>query len=294
MGGRRRAATKPASIRLERPALVSFSGGRTSGYMLYLLIQAHDGELPSDTHVVFANTGKERTETLDFVHECAKRWSVDIHWLERSETAPGFTEVTYGTASRSGEPFQALIDRKKRLPNWRERWCTQLLKVQPMIDFMASKGHALGEYDDVIGLRYDEGVRVLKGLASSNVSGRRVNYPLARKKVTVSDVHRFWAAQPFDLQLEPWQGNCDLCFLKGPKIRQRIIRQKPEIAQWWASNETQEKGKNLRGWWSNQSSVSQLTARARASAESSATPDDEHDVECGLHCGYEPEEDEAA
>src|SRR5690606_10171820 len=177
MSQRRRSATKPASIQLIRPALVSFSGGRTSGYMLYLLLQAHDGKLPGDAHVVFANTGKERTETLDFVHECGNRWGVDIHWLERSETAPGFTEVTYESASRRGEPFQALIDRKKRLPNWRERWCTELLKVQPMIDFMAAKGYGLGEYDDVIGLRYDEGMRIIKGFANADATGRRVKYP---------------------------------------------------------------------------------------------------------------------
>lgn len=163
-----------------------------------------------------------------------------------------------------------------------------------MIDFMAAKGYAVGEYDDVIGLRYDEGMRIIKGFDNAYATGRRVNYPLAQKKITVSDVHRFWTAQPFDLQLAPWQGNCDLCFLKGPKIRQRIIQEKPQIAEWWAANETPEKGRNLRGWWSNKSSVRQLSALASASAENSAAPGDEHDVECGLHCGYEIEENEAA
>lgn len=53
------------------PALISFSGGRTSGYMLRHILDAHDGTLPDDVVVTFANTGKEREETLRFVHDCA-------------------------------------------------------------------------------------------------------------------------------------------------------------------------------------------------------------------------------
>ena len=42
------------------PALISFSGGRTSAYMLKMILDAHGGTLPDDVHVCFANTGKER------------------------------------------------------------------------------------------------------------------------------------------------------------------------------------------------------------------------------------------
>ncbi len=55
------------------PALISFSGGRTSGYMLWRILQAHGGTLPDDVYVTFANTGKEREETLRFVYECGSR-----------------------------------------------------------------------------------------------------------------------------------------------------------------------------------------------------------------------------
>jgi len=68
--------------KIEGPALISFSGGRTSGFMLHNIIQAHGGKLPDDIHVVFANTGKEAPETLDFVNDIAKKWDINIHWLE--------------------------------------------------------------------------------------------------------------------------------------------------------------------------------------------------------------------
>ena len=50
--------------------------------MLKKIIDAYNGKLPKDIIVCFANTGKELEETLEFVHECEKRWNVPIHWLE--------------------------------------------------------------------------------------------------------------------------------------------------------------------------------------------------------------------
>lgn len=275
------------------PALISFSGGRTSAFMLWNILQAHGGTLPADVHVNFANTGKEREETLRFVHDCGSRWGVKINWIEYRDAALGFELVGFNSASRNGEPFQALIDKKKRLPNWKERWCTALLKVQPMTDFAMSLGLMPGSYTEVIGLRYDEGYRILKGLESADKRGRKVLYPLSKAKVTKADVMAFWAAQPFDLRLEPWEGNCDLCFLKGRGIRKRIIRADQSRAEWWARNETENKGKQERGWFDRRDSVAGLLDEVRR------TPDifdqfdpEEYDVECGLHCS--PFEAEAA
>lgn len=72
----------PNPYRLDPPAVVSFSGGRTSGYMLWHILESFGGKLPEDVRVVFCNTGKERPETLDFVERCGQRWGVPIVWLE--------------------------------------------------------------------------------------------------------------------------------------------------------------------------------------------------------------------
>lgn len=117
------------------PTLWSFSGGRTSAYMLWRGLQAYGGTLPEDHVVIFANTGKEREETLRFVHECATRWSVKVHWLEWRNAKPCFEEVGYNSAARNGEPFAALIAKKKYLPNAVTRFCTQELKIRTMRDF---------------------------------------------------------------------------------------------------------------------------------------------------------------
>ena len=42
--------------------LISFSGGRTSGYMLHRILKAN-GDLPDRVKVLFANTGREMPDT---------------------------------------------------------------------------------------------------------------------------------------------------------------------------------------------------------------------------------------
>lgn len=56
-------------FRITGPAIISVSGGRTSAYMLWRILQAHGGTLPSDVHAAFANTGREMPATLDFVQD---------------------------------------------------------------------------------------------------------------------------------------------------------------------------------------------------------------------------------
>ena len=65
-----------------RPVIINFSGGRTSAYMLRRILDRYDGQLPPHVRVAFANTGKEKEETLQFVQECSDRWGVQITWLE--------------------------------------------------------------------------------------------------------------------------------------------------------------------------------------------------------------------
>jgi len=262
---------------IEGQARLSFSGGRTSAYMLWRILDAYQGVLPPDIIPVFANTGKEREETLRFVHECASRWGVKVRWIEWRADQAGFEEVGYNSASRKGEPFAALIAKKKITPNWQMRFCTQYLKVQAMTDFIASLGWREG-YREIIGLRYDEGHRVLKMLERNDKYGRICVAPLAKAKITERDVLTFWNRQPFDLGLEPGEGNCGLCFLKGRGLRKELIRRRPASADWWSEQE-----RSVNGFFDRRDSYAGLQAEVHKSPDlfdASA----EHDVECGLLC----------
>lgn len=231
---------------IEGPALISFSGGRTSGMMLWKILEAHGWKLPDDVHVTFANTGKEREETLRFVHECGSRWAVKIHWLEyrrRERNAPwedGFTEVGYNSASRNGEPFADLIQRKKYLPNPVTRFCTIELKIRVMRNFAKAQGWK--NWKNVVGLRRDEMNRVFKAI-ERNENGTdpwQTVMPMASApphSLTEKDVIQFWSEQPFDLDLKQYEGNCDMCFLKGRSTKMRLERDNPGMADWWVQME---------------------------------------------------------
>jgi 3'-phosphoadenosine 5'-phosphosulfate sulfotransferase (PAPS reductase)/FAD synthetase len=260
------------------PAALSFSGGRTSGYMLRRVLDAYNGVLPPDIIPIFANTGKEREETLRFVYECESRWGVKVRWIEWRADAPGFEEVGYNMAARQGEPFAALIAKKKITPNWQMRFCTQYLKVQAMTDFVASLGFVGGGYREIIGLRHDEGHRVLKMLERNEKYGRLCVAPLAKAKVTKRDVMDFWKVQPFDLGLESGEGNCDLCFLKGRGLRKELIRRRPASADWWITQE-----ETVNGFFDRRDSYAGLCGEVHKSPDLFEA-DAEHDVECGLLC----------
>ena len=186
--------------RIPTPAVISFSGGRTSAFMLKQILNAYDGQLPNDIKICFANTGKEMPETLDFVHEVEKMWDLDIHWLELeiSETPPIWRtkRVTYETASRKGEPFDELIIKTQMLPNLHKRICTIELKIKRIEQYMKSLGYT--EWYSCLGLRYDEPKRVADSKARAE---RYVNIcPLYDAKATNEDVLSFWQKNNFDLK----------------------------------------------------------------------------------------------
>jgi len=223
-------------FRITEPTLISFSGGRTSAYMLWRVLQTHNGILPNDAVVCFANTGKEVEQTYEFIKNCEAHWNVKINWLEYLPDAPGFKVVNFGTAARNGEPFEAVIRKYSKLPNPAQRWCTGKLKITTMHKFVRSLGweHHESDNNDFVGIRYDEPRRSAKSPLAK--------MPLVAAKITKADIFEFWSKQPFDLNLpvingETVGGNCDLCFLKSlPKVVS-LIREKPELATWWIKME---------------------------------------------------------
>jgi len=226
-------------FKIEGPAVVSFSGGRTSGYMLWRILQSHGGTLPPDVKVVFCNTGKERPETLDFVERCACEWGVSVVWVEyrrSDEGAHGFAVVDYATASRHGEPIEALVRARSQLPNPVISFCIQEVKQRPLKKWCVSS-LGWGRWTNLVGIRADEPHRLSKGKGNARRERYEVEHPLAAAGVSLGDVSGFWASHPFDLQLRSDEGNCDLCFLKGAGKTERLMRDRPDLAQWWIDME---------------------------------------------------------
>lgn len=228
-------------FKIDGPTCISFSGGRTSAYMLWRVLQSNGG-LPSDAVVCFANTGKEDEATLRFVRDCAVNWGVPIHWLEFRDDEAGFALVNFDTASRNGEPFEAVIKKRNFLPNPIARFCTVELKIQPEHKFLKSVGW--DEWDNFVGIRSDEPRRVakIKANPSGGKAGPERLMPMNDAGLTKREVGEFWRRSPFDLDLPNHNGvtshgNCDLCFLKGAAQILSLIAEKPERAVWWVKQE---------------------------------------------------------
>ncbi|MBL8680151.1 MAG: phosphoadenosine phosphosulfate reductase family protein [Myxococcales bacterium] len=248
------------------PALISFSGGRTSAYLLHRILQRG---LRNDVHVVFADTGKERSETYDFVHECAARWSVQVHWVRR----PSPEGVL---------PFEQLITDRGYLPNPIMRMCTTELKIRPMKRFMLDRGYE--EWTMVLGIRADEPLRAAKLLAPTKERWDH-RLPLYRAGITEAHVMKFWSTQPFDLALRPHEGNCDLCFLKTLTKRLDIVREHPDFVDWWARQEerTGQQFKAATKSRKGEPPYRSLPMLARASSSSSQGAEEGGSVDCVCH-----------
>lgn len=232
------------SYKINEPTCISFSGGRTSAYMLKMVLDEGGGRLPDQAVVCFANTGKEEEATLKFVNDCSVNWDVPITWIEyqdHEEPLERYKIVDFESASRNGEPFEAIIRKRQYLPNPVTRFCTSELKIRPMacylkhLDMFLDCSKSELENASWIGLRADEARR-----AAKIADKRRI--PLFTAGVTVQDISDFWAVQPFNLELPTYKGrtlagNCDLCFLKPLNQVATLIAEKPERAIWWANME---------------------------------------------------------
>lgn len=227
--------------RVDGLTALSFSGGRTSAYMARQVQLANPGK---DITYLFANTGKEREETLRFVQRCDEEWGLGVIWIEFRDSDAGFTLVDFETASRQGEPFEAAIRKRRYLPNPVTRYCTVELKIRAMHRYLKSIGWADGdgEWDQMVGIRADEHRRVAKIRkrgTSTETPREQMRLPLADAGITLADIDSFWSEQPFRLDLptvngKTLLGNCDLCFLKGRQQTYSIIQSDLRSADWWA------------------------------------------------------------
>lgn len=206
------------------PLLVSFSGGRTSAFMARFLKEHY---LNREMLFVFANTGKEKEETLIFVDKCDKEFDLNLVWLEadvNDEKGKGTTYkiVDFETASRNGEPFEAVI-KKYGLPSKLYRHCTRELKENPIHKY--AKEILGSDYLTALGIRADEKHRLK--------SDPKKIYPLAEVNIDEVFIRGWWKRQSFDLELKDYEGNCDLCFLKSTRKKLTLIAENPSIVDWW-------------------------------------------------------------
>lgn len=202
--------------------LISFSGGETSGFMLQHILNNYSNH---NIEVVFANTGEENEETLEFVQKCAEYFNVKVTWLEYERL--GFKIVDYTTAYRShnkkeienkwqNHPFRKYIS-EFGIPNLQSMTCTRELKEYIINRYLTSIKWKPLNHTKAIGIRADEIDRIGK-----------LWYPLVFLGTTKPFVNNYWDKMPFRLNLKGYQGNCKTCWKKSFRKLVTIMRYNPE------------------------------------------------------------------
>lgn len=204
--------------------LISFSGGETSAYMTQWCLNYWKDVY--NMVVVFANTGEENEETLEFIKKCDDILGFNTVWVEAvvHECRKGTTHkiVDFESASRDGEPFEEVIS-KYGIPNQAYPHCTRELKTQPITSYVKND-EKWEDYYTAIGIRVDEVDRV-----DPKRKEKKFLYPLAEHhRCTKQHINKYWSEMPFRVELKGYQGNCKACWKKSDRKLFTIAKENPE------------------------------------------------------------------
>lgn len=251
---------RDAAARLPPPdehSMAGISGGRTSALMAYLL--------PRSTALVFANTGREHSKTLDFLcrlEDDLQRPIVRVEFRAPRRGEPPknatFEIVTHQTLSRKGEPFTDFLlclasfrAKHKGLgpiaPWAASRICTSYLKLKTKWKLAEAWGWGKADdYTDYVGLRADEPERVAGVRRRNAERGTDERALLADLGIVKGDkpgqhfgVLQFWEDMPYDLGIPEHLGNCIECFLKDEGDLALALDDSEALPEWAFSIEDQ-------------------------------------------------------
>jgi hypothetical protein len=237
----------------------SLSGGKTSSYMaahhpadhdIFALVRIEDVRCaPKDKGLIKAVEGKINQEFIATAEsDLTLKAVLDLEQLIGRK-------ITWVT----GPTFEGAIQRKGGiLPNFMLRFCTQMMKMQPIFDYCQGN---FGMVEMAIGFRYDEIERsarqnnVFKTIVGKLPDGRNkwaeiewrtCVYPLIETKVFHGDV-RTWA-ETSGLVFPP-DSNCVGCFHKPIQQLRKNFEDEPDKMRWFQEQETPTKdGKKLKQW----------------------------------------------
>ncbi|CDG99841.1 phosphoadenosine phosphosulfate reductase family protein [Xenorhabdus bovienii] len=192
--------------------VVSFSGGRTSAYLVYLMEQRRQqGE---EVHYIFMDTGAEHPMTYRFVREVVKFWDIPLVVLQ-AEMNPqlgasnGYTVWEPKDIQRMPvlKPFSDMV-KKYGTPYIGGAFCTDRLKLRPFNAY-CNDHFGRGNYQTWIGIRADEPRRLNRKDS--------IGYLADISDFDKQDVLDWWETQPFNLLIPEHLGNCVFCIKKSSK-----------------------------------------------------------------------------
>jgi hypothetical protein len=205
--------------------IVSFSGGRTSAYMVHLIERMRKEGTIDNVHYVFLDTGAEHPKTYEFIRNCVKHFGIDLTCLRALVNPEKGIGVTY--------KIVGLDDCKPDLQPWKDftakygtpyvsgAFCTSRMKTDPF-DKWCNNTFGKDNYTTWLGMRIDEPRRIR--------DRKNIRYLAEISLMDKASILGWWSEQPFDLDIEEWLGNCVFCLKKGVNKIALAQRSEPEMA----------------------------------------------------------------
>lgn len=119
----------------------------------------------------------------------------------------------------SGMSLAALIEKQQALPNWRQRWCTRIIKIEAHARFLMQYPHTVS----YIGLRADEEAR--EGGNYAEVPGAETRYPLREWGWGIKEVVGYLEQRDVCI---PKRTDCMLCFFQRLHEWHELWRDMPD------------------------------------------------------------------
>lgn len=157
--------------------IVSFSGGRSSALLVYLMKKQHP-----DTDFVFMDTGAEHPKTYEFVKNVVKHFDINLTCL-RVVVNPelgqenSYREITLDELTQDLQPFRDVCY-KYGLPYLGGAFCTRSMKLEPFTRYCNNK-YGKNNYQTWLGIRADDpNIRVVERRQQENKIMYRGNHSL--------------------------------------------------------------------------------------------------------------------
>lgn len=201
--------------------IVSFSGGRTSAYLLNLFKDDKNAVF------IFCDTGAEHPNTYKFIKQCVKHFDIDLICLKTVVNPQKGVGVRYRVVNIDSIGWDlsmfADISKKYGAPfNPGGTHCTQHLKTIPFYKY-CDDNFGKDNYITWLGIRIDE-IRRLK-------PKKGVKYLAEISQMDKNGILGFWRDMPFNLDLDEWLGNCVFCIKKPVNRVALATLSEPKLAK---------------------------------------------------------------
>lgn len=164
--------------------IVALSGGKDSTAMSLRLNEIE----PREYEYVCTPTGNELPEMVN-------------HWLALEQRLGKKLKIL-----SSGHSLGSLIEKWNALPNWRQRWCTRVLKIEPFLAYVSGQAPCV----IYVGMRADETDR--DGVEYNNDdAGISKRYPMVEWKWDEARVRSYLIEQGITI---PRRTDCAACFFQ--------------------------------------------------------------------------------